>query len=474
MNTQELLSFIQSKEIEMIDLRIVDPAGRQHHVTIPAVEASEELFEEGAAFDGSSIQGFRSIEESDMVMRPVLDTAYVDPFFSVPTLSIQCQVFEPNGTRYDRDPRYIAEKAEAYVNESGIASDAFFGPELEFFIFDDVRFHSGQDSSFYALDSEEAVWNTGKADGPNLAYKVKSKGGYFPVPPTDALQDIRTEMVKELMAAGIRVERHHHEVATAGQCEINTRFDTLTKTADNTMLYKYIVRQVARRNGKVATFMPKPLFGDNGSGMHVHQSLFQDGKPLFYSEDGYAHLSDMARHYIGGILTHASSLLAFSNPSTNSYRRLVPGFEAPVNLVFSKGNRSAAVRVPVANMSPKAARIEFRTPDATANPYLAFAAMLMAGLDGIHRRLEPSELGFGPLDKNIYDLSDEEKANIQAVPHSFSDVLAALEADHEYLLQGGVFSKDFIHNWIDLKRTTEIEPLNQRPHPHEFHMYLDL
>ncbi|EPZ43390.1 type I glutamate--ammonia ligase [Alicyclobacillus acidoterrestris] len=475
MNTQEILDLIQSKHIEMVDFRIVDPAGRQHHVTIPAVEVTDELLEVGAPFDGSSIQGFKGIEESDMVMRPVLDTAYVDPFFNVPTLALQCQVYDPSGVRYDRDPRYIAEKAEQYLIDSGIANTAFFGPELEFFLFDDVRFHSSPESSFYALDSEEAVWNTGSAqNGPNLAYKVKTKGGYFPVPPTDALHDIRTDIVKELMNAGIRVERHHHEVASAGQSEINFRFDTLTKTADNTMLYKYIVRQVARRNGKVATFMPKPLFGDNGSGMHVHQSLFQDGQPLFYDEAGYGKMSDIARHYIAGILYHAPSLLAFSNPSTNSYKRLVPGFEAPVNLVFSKGNRSAAIRVPVAAISPKAARVEFRTPDATANPYLAFAAMLMAGLDGIRRKLDPTELGFGPYDKNIYDLPAEEKEKIQAVPSSLESVLAALEEDHEYLLEGGVFSKDFIRSWIHLKKTTEIEPMSQRPHPYEFHLYLDL
>ncbi|WAH37664.1 type I glutamate--ammonia ligase [Alicyclobacillus dauci] len=475
MNTQDVFDLIKSHQIEMVDLRIVDPAGRQHHVTIPAVEVTDELLEVGTPFDGSSIQGFRSIEDSDMIMRPILDTAYVDPFFSVPTLSLHCQVFDPNGTRYDRDPRYIAEKAESYLKQAGIAETAFFGPELEFFIFDDVRFQSGQESSFYFIDSEEAAWNSGSAqDGPNLAYKVKPKGGYFPVPPTDALHDIRTDMVKELMAAGIRIERHHHEVATAGQSEINFRFDTLTKTADNTMLYKYIVRQVARRHGKVATFMPKPLYGDNGSGMHVHQSLFNGDIPLFYDETGYAHLSDLARHYIAGILLHAPSLLAFSNPSTNSYRRLVPGFEAPVNLVFSKGNRSAAVRVPVANISPKSARIEFRTPDATANPYIAFAAMLMAGIDGIRQQLEPTELGFGPLDKNIYDLPATERAKIRAVPSSFESVLASLEEDHEFLLQGGVFTKDFIQSWIQLKRSTEIEPLNQRPHPHEFHLYLDL
>ncbi|MCL6548216.1 MAG: type I glutamate--ammonia ligase [Alicyclobacillus sp.] len=461
-------------QIEMVDFRIVDVPGRQHHVTIPAVEVDEDMLVDGVAFDGSSIQGFRGIEESDMVMRPVLESAFIDPFMSAPTLALICNVHEPNGARYERDPRYVAEKAEAYLNQSGIATAAYFGPELEFFLFDDVRYDSGPQGAFYSVDSEEAMWNTGRGGEPNLAYKVKNKGGYFPLPPTDTQQDIRTEMVQELMRAGIRVERHHHEVATAGQAEINFRFNTLTKTADTTMLYKYIVRNVARRHGKVATFMPKPIFGDNGSGMHVHQSLFDGDRPLFFEEGRYGNLSDLALHYIGGILVHAPAILAFSNPSTNSYKRLVPGYEAPVNLVFSKGNRSAAVRVPVAAVTPKSARIEFRTPDATANPYLAFAAMLMAGIDGIRRRIDPTELGYGPIDKNIYELSAQEKRAIRSVPGSLEESLAALESDHEFLLEGGVFSKDFIYNWIELKRSTEVQPMHLRPHPYEFHLYLDL
>ncbi|MBX6353966.1 MAG: type I glutamate--ammonia ligase, partial [Thermoflavifilum sp.] len=392
---REVLDLIKSKNIEMVDFRIVDVPGRQHHVTIPAVEVDEDMLVNGIAFDGSSIQGFRSIEESDMVMRPVLESAVVDPFMQAPTLALVCDVYDPYGNRYDRDPRYIAQKAEQYLKDSGIATDAFFGPELEFFLFDDVRFDSTAQGAFYSVDSEEAYWNSGSGEK-NLGYKVRNKGGYFPVPPTDTQQDIRTEIVKELMNAGIRVERHHHEVATAGQAEINFRFNTLTKTADTVMLYKYIVRNVARRYGKVATFMPKPIFGDNGSGMHVHQSLFRDGTPLFYEEGGYANLSQIALHYIAGILYHAPAILAFSNPSTNSYKRLVPGYEAPVNLVFSKGNRSAAIRVPIAAVTPKSARIEFRTPDGTANPYLAFAAMLMAGIDGIKRQLDPTQLGYGP------------------------------------------------------------------------------
>lgn len=474
MNAREVLELMQKNHVEMVDFRIVDVPGRQHHVTVPAVEVDEDMLNNGIAFDGSSIQGFRSIEESDMVMRPVLDSAYLDPFMSVPTLGLMCTVYEPNGNRYERDPRYIAEKAEAFLEASGIAKQAYFGPELEFFLFDDVRYESNSQGAFYSVDSNEAAWNTGRGGEPNLAYKVKNKGGYFPLPPTDTQQDIRTEMVKELMAAGIRVERHHHEVATAGQAEINFRFSTLTHTADIVMLYKYIVRQVAHKNGKVATFMPKPIYGDNGSGMHVHQSLFDGDTPLFYEAGTHGNISDIARYYIGGILHHAPALLAFSNPSTNSYKRLVPGYEAPVNLVYSKGNRSAAIRVPVAAVSPKTARIEFRTPDATANPYLAFAAMLMAGLDGIRNKIDPTEQGYGPVDKNIYELPAEEKSKIRSVPGSFEESLTALEADHEFLLAGGVFTRDFIDAWIDLKKTSEIQPMSLRPHPYEFQMYLDL
>jgi glutamine synthetase len=471
---RDVLDLMAKHNVEMVDFRLVDVPGRQHHVTIPAVEVDEDVLNRGIAFDGSSIQGFRSIEESDMVMRPVLESAYLDPFMSVPTLALICNVYDPYGNRFDRDPRYIAEKAENYLKSSGLATAAYFGPELEFFLFDDVRFDAAPNGAFYALDSNEAMWNTGRNEGPNLAYKIRNKGGYFPVPPTDSQQDIRTEIVKELMAAGIRVERHHHEVATAGQAEINFRFSTLTHTADIVMLYKYIVRQVAHKYGKVATFMPKPIFGDNGSGMHVHQSLFNGDTPLFYEEGRYANLSDTALYYIGGILEHAPAILAFSNPSTNSYKRLVPGYEAPVNLVFSKGNRSAAIRVPVAVVNPKTCRIEFRTPDCTANPYLAFAAMLMAGLDGIRRKLDPTALGYGPIDKNIYELGSAERANIKSVPGSFEESLRALEDDHEFLLEGGVFTKDFIYSWIDLKRSTEIDAINLRPHPYEFQLYLDL
>ncbi|MDI3328180.1 MAG: type I glutamate--ammonia ligase [Alicyclobacillaceae bacterium] len=474
MNVQEVLDLIRNDKIKMVDFRIVDLPGRQHHVTVPASAIDEEVLRRGLAFDGSSIQGFRSIEESDMVMRPDLDTAFIDPFAAVPTLNIMCDVYEPNGVRYERDPRFVAQKAEMYLERTGIATKAFFGPELEFFIFDDVRFDSGQNGAFYSVDSEEGIWNSGRGEGPNLGYKVKNKSGYFPVPPLDSQQDLRSEMVLKLEEAGLPVERHHHEVATAGQAEINFRFATLTKTADNVLLYKYIIRNVARKHGKVATFMPKPLFGDNGSGMHVHQSLFKGDEPLFYKEGNYANLSELALQYIAGILYHAPAILAFSNASTNSYKRLVPGYEAPVNLVFSQANRSAAIRVPVAAVTPKAARIEFRTPDSTSNPYLAFAAMLMAGLDGIQKKMDPRDMGFGPIDKNIYELSPAEREGIRSVPGSLAESLAALEADHEFLLQGGVFTEDFIHTWIEFKRSTEVEQVNIRPHPYEFYLYFDL
>lgn len=474
MTPSDILALIREKNIQMVDFRIIDMPGRQHHLTVPASEVSEETLTNGIAFDGSSIQGFRGIEESDMVMRPDLDTAYVDAFTAAPTLDLVCDIYEPSGVRYNRDPRFIAQKGEAYLRQTGIGTNAYFGPELEFFVFDDVRYASDQAGAFYSIDSNEANWNTGKDEGPNLAYKIKNKGGYFPVQPTDTQHDLRTEMVQELINAGIRVERHHHEVATAGQAEINFRFDSLTNVADTVMLYKYIVRNVARKSGKVATFMPKPLFGDNGSGMHVHQSIFDGDQPLFFEEGAYGNMSKLALSYIAGVLQHAPSILAFTNPSTNSFKRLVPGFEAPINLVFSKGNRSAAVRVPIAAVSPKTARIEFRTPDATSNPYLAFTAMLLAGLDGIKKGLDPAALGYGPLDKNIYELPVDEKRNIKAVPGSLEEVLTALENDHEFLLEGGVFDTDFIKTWIEFKRTTEVQPLSMRPHPYEFQMYLDL
>jgi len=474
MTVQDVLQLIKDKNIEWVDLRFVGLSGKAQHVTMPASEVKEDTFVTGVAFDGSSIPGFRGIEQSDMVMLPIADTAYVDPFTSHPTLIIMCDIYTPEGERYDRDPRGIAQRAEEYLRSTGIGTEAYFGPESEFFIFDDVRFGSAMNGTFYEVDSVEAFWNTGrKEEGGNLGFKVPIKGGYVPVPPTDTLQDIRSEMCRLMIESGMRIDRHHHEVATAGQGEINFRFDTLTKTADNLLKYKYIVHNTARKYGKVATFMPKPLFGDNGSGMHVHQSIFKNGEPLFYKEGGYANMSETALYYIGGILHHAPALIAFTNPSTNSFKRLVPGYEAPVNLVFSKGNRSAAVRIPIAAVSPKAARIEFRTPDSTSNPYLAFSAMLLAGLDGIRNKIDPTKLGYGPIDKNIYELSEEEKKDIRSVPGSLDEALDALEVDHEFLTAGGVFSKDFIENYIAFKRE-EARAVAIRTHPYEFALYFDV
>ncbi|MNH81567.1 Glutamine synthetase [compost metagenome] len=474
MSVQQVLKTIQEKQIEWVDFRFVDLSGRAHHISLPAKEVDEETFVNGVAFDGSSIPGFRGIEESDMVMMPDPGSSFVDPFTAHPTLNILCDIFTPDGNRYERDPRSIAVRAEEYLKKSGVGTAAFFAPESEFFIFDDVRHESSMNRSYYEVNSEEASWNTSRAeDGGNLGFKVPVKGGYVPVAPTDKQQDIRSEMCRLLEEAGLRIERHHHEVATAGQAEINFRFDTLLKTADNLMVYKYIVHNTAQQFGKTATFMPKPLFGDNGSGMHVHQSIFDGDTPLFYEKGGYANLSEMALHYIGGILHHAPALIAFTNPSTNSFKRLVPGYEAPVNLVYSKGNRSAAVRIPVAAVTPKGCRIEFRTPDSTANPYLAFSAMLLAGLDGIKRKINPQEQGYGPYDKNIYDLSDAEKKEIRSVPGSLDEALDALLADTEFLTEGGVFTQDFIDNFVALKRK-EAKAVAMRVHPHEIGLYFDL
>jgi glutamine synthetase len=474
MSVQNILNLIKEKNIEWVDFRFVGLSGRVQHISLPAVEVDEETFVNGVAFDGSSIPGFRGIEQSDMVMMPDTESAFVDPFTAHPTLVIMCNIFTPEGERYDRDPRSIAQKAEEYLQTTGIGTAAYFAPESEFFIFDDVRYETSMNKSFFEVDSEEAAWNSGrKEEGGNLGFKIPVKGGYVPVAPTDTQQDIRSEMCRLLMEAGLRIERHHHEVATAGQGEINFRFDTLTKTGDNLLKYKYIVQNTARQYGKVATFMPKPLFGDNGSGMHVHQSIFNGDTPLFYDKNGYANLSDIALYYIGGILYHAPALIALTNPSTNSFKRLVPGYEAPVNLVFSKGNRSAAIRIPVAAVTPKGCRIEFRTPDSTSNPYLAFAAMLMAGLDGIKKKIDPRALGYGPYDKNIYELSDAEKAEIRSVPGSLDEALDALEADHDFLLEGGVFTKDFIDNYVAFKRE-EAKAVNTRIHPYEYNLYFDL
>jgi glutamine synthetase len=473
MAVEKVLELIKEKNIEFVDFRFISLTGQAHHITLPATEVDADTFVNGVAFDGSSIPGFRGIEESDMVMMPDAESVFVDPFTAHSTLVVMSNIYTPDGERYERDPRSIAQKAEEYLKKTGIGTDAFFAPESEFFIFDDVRYESTMNSSAYFVDSEEAAWNTNrKEEGGNLAFKVRVKGGYVPVAPTDSQQDIRSEMVRLLQETGLRVERHHHEVATAGQAEINFRFDSLTRTADNLMKYKYIVHNVARQYGKVATFMPKPLFGDNGSGMHVHQSIFNNGEPLFYEKGAYANLSKLALNYIGGILYHAPALIAITNPSTNSFKRLVPGYEAPVNLVFSKGNRSAAIRIPVAAVTPKGCRIEFRTPDSTANPYLAFSAMLLAGLDGIKRNIDPTALGYGPFDKNIYELSDEEKKEIRSVPGSLDEALDALEADSDFLTESGVFTKEFIENYVAFKRA-EAKAVSIRVHPHEYSLYFD-
>ena len=455
-----------------MDLKLIDLPGMWQHMTIPATAFDEDSLVSGLGFDGSSIRGFQKINESDMLLKPDADSAFIDPASKAPTLSLICDVADPvTGQAYDRDPRNVARKAEAYLKSTGIADQAFFGPELEFFLFSDVRYGSGPNHTFYSVDSPEAIWNAGREEqGGNLGYKIRHKEGYFPVPPSDSLVDVRNEIVLKLAEVGVPVEIHHHEVATAGQCEIDMRFDTLVKMADNSMKYKHVVRNIARQFGLTAIFMPKPLYGDNGSGMHVHQSLWKNGQPTFYDKSQYAGLSDSARHYIGGLIAHAPALLAFCAPTTNSYKRLVPGFEAPVNLVYSQRNRSACVRIPMYSDNPKAKRIEFRCPDPAANPYLAFAALLMAGLDGIRRGIEPP----APVDADLYELPKEELAKIRTVPGSLQESLAGLEADNAFLLEGGVFTADFVAQYIEYKTVREVQPVNMHPHPYEFHLYGDI
>ncbi|HEX2856465.1 MAG TPA: type I glutamate--ammonia ligase [Propionibacteriaceae bacterium] len=464
----DLLAFVKDEGVEMIDVRFCDLPGVMQHFTVPVGSFGPEVFEDGLAFDGSSITGFQKIHESDMALMPDPTTAYLDPFREAKTLIINFFVHDPlTKEPYSRDPRNIARKAEAYLASTGVGDTAFFAPEAEFYVFDDVRFETKSNGSHYQIDSEAGAWNTGRVEeGGNRGYKVKYKGGYFPVPPVDHFADLRDEIVKTMEVAGLIVERAHHEVGTAGQAEINWRFDTMLKSADNVMKFKYLVKNVAWENGKTATFMPKPIFGDNGSGMHVHSSIWNGGEPLFYDENGYGGLSDLARWYIGGILKHAPSLLAFTNPSVNSYHRLVPGFEAPVNLVYSQRNRSACMRIPITGSNPKAKRVEFRCPDPSSNPYLAFAAMLLAGLDGIQNKIEPP----APIDKDLYELPPDEHAQVAQVPASLDAVIASLEADHEFLLQGDVFTEDLIETWIELKRA-EIDAIRQRPHPYEFDLY---
>ncbi len=466
---KDVISLIKKTGVSFVDVKFVDLFGGWQHFSIPAHKFGEDCFTDGIGFDGSSIRGFQKIHESDMLLFPDPSTAIVDPACKVPTLSIVGNVFDPiTHEPYTRDPRYVAQKAEAYVAGTGIATQTFFGPEVEFYIFDDLRFGQTPNSGFYTIDSEEGIWNSGRNGGsPNLANRPRVKEGYFPVPPTDSQQDLRSIMAQRLMDAGIDVEVQHHEVGGAGQAEIDFRFGTLVNSADTVQLYKYIIRNVAHEYGKVATFMPKPIFQENGSGMHVHQSLWKDGKNLFYDPSGYANLSEMARFYIGGLLRHAPALLAFAAPTTNSFRRLVPGYEAPINLMYSRRNRSACVRIPVYGTSEKAVRLELRMPDPMANPYLAFSAMLMAGIDGIKNRIEPPT----PIDEDLYELEDERKAQIKQTPGSLGEVLTALEEDHAFLTEGDVFTSDLIETYIDYKRVNEVDAIALRPHPYEFHLY---
>ena len=471
-NADELLTYVTDEDVEFIDVRFCDLLGVMQHFTVPTSSFGPAVFEDGLMFDGSSIRGFQAIHESDMELFPDPTSAFLDQFRTDKTLAVNFFIHDPlTGEPYSRDPRNIARKAEAYLQTAGIGDTAYFAPEAEFYVFDDVRFETKANEGYYHIDSIAGAWNTGRVEeAGNKGYKVRYKGGYFPVPPVDHFADLRALMSKNLEASGLIVERQHHEVGTAGQAEINFRFDSLLRTADNLMKFKYIVKSTAWAMGKSATFMPKPIFGDNGSGMHCHQSLWADGAPLFYDEAGYAGLSDMARYYIGGILSHAPSLLAFTNPTVNSYHRLVPGFEAPVNLVYSQRNRSACIRIPITGTSPQAKRIEFRCPDPSANPYLAFAAMLLAGLDGVRNKIEPAL----PIDKDLYELPPDEHADVATVPATLGAVIDSLEADHDFLLEGDVFTPDLIETWIDLKRTTEIEPVALRPHPHEFELYYDI
>ncbi len=466
---QNVLAFIKANKIQFIDFKFMDFPGQWQHFTVPVSQFSADSFEDGFGFDGSSIRGWKAINESDMLIIPDASTMFLDPFIKAPTISLICDVFEPaTKEKYSRCPRNIAQKADAYLKSTGLADTAYFGPEAEFFVFDDVRFDSGPNFSFYSVDSVEGKWNSGREENPNLGYKPRFKEGYFPVPPTDQLMDLRNDMVLNLENLGIEVEAQHHEVASGGQCEIDMKFKPLLTAADQLLMFKYVVKNTAKQNGKTVTYMPKPIFGDNGSGMHVHTSLWLKGKPLF-AGGGYAGLSEMALYFIGGLLRHAPALLAITNPTTNSYKRLVPGYEAPVNLAYSSNNRSASIRIPFGN-SPKAKRVEFRCPDPAANPYLAFSAILMAGLDGIQNRIDPGE----PLDKDIYDMSPEELKDVPSTPESLGHALKALAADHEFLLKGDVFTEDVINTWIKYKTEKEIKPAALRPTPFEFEQYFDV
>ncbi len=470
MTPQEVLDLAKANNAEMVDIKFLDLPGTWQHCTYPISELTESVFKEGWGFDGSSIRGWKAIHASDMLIIPDPTTAIMDPFTRYPTLSMVAYIYDPiTMEAYERDPRNIARKAEEYLKSTGIGDTAYFGPEAEFFVFDDIRYQSDQSGAFYQVDSVEAQWNTGRDEGPNLGHKPRYKEGYFPVAPTDSMVDLRGEMVMEMQNCGIHIEAHHHEVATGGQGEIDMRFSPMKEMADKLMLFKYIIKNVASRNGKTVTFMPKPVWNDNGSGMHVHQSIWKNGKPLF-AGDGYAGISEMGLHYIGGILKHSKALAAIVAPTTNSYKRLIPGFEAPVNLAYSSRNRSAAIRIPTYSPSPKAKRIEVRYPDPSCNAYLAFSAMLLAGLDGIQNKIDPGD----PLDKDIYGLTPEELAEVPSLPATLEEALDALEADHDFLLKGDVFTQDVVDTWISYKREREVDALRQRPHPYEFTMYYDV
>ncbi|TVQ27248.1 MAG: type I glutamate--ammonia ligase [Spirochaetaceae bacterium] len=467
---KDILNLIEQENVQVVDLRFMDFPGLWQHFSVPAHEISEDSFTEGLGFDGSSIRGWQAINESDMIMKPVISSAFIDPFMAAKTLVMTCDISDPiSGEDYSRDPRSVCRKAENYLKSTGLGDTIYFGPEAEFFVFDDIRFDQNEHSGYYFVDSVEGRWNTGRDEKPNLGYKPRYKEGYFPCPPTDSLQDMRSEMMLILEALGVSIEAQHHEVATGGQCEIDMRFAPMVEMADNLLKYKYVIKNVARRHNKTVTFMPKPLWNDNGSGMHVHMSIWKDGKNQFYG-DGYAGLSETALYAIGGLLKHAPAVLAFSNPTTNSYKRLVPGFEAPVNLAYSSRNRSAAVRIPMYSKSEKAKRFEFRCPDPSGNAYLTFSAMLMAAIDGIQNKIDPGQ----PLDKNIYDLPAAEAAKVPKTPGSLREALAHLEADHEFLLKGDVFTKDVVETWIEYKLENEVMQIDTRPHPYEFALYSDI
>jgi glutamine synthetase len=474
MTPKDVIKLAKEKGTKIVDLRFIDLPGTWQHFSISVGELSEDLFSDGIGFDGSSIRGFQTINESDMLLFPDPTTATIDPFTEHPTLVLICDVKDPvTGANYTRDPRFVAKKAEEYVKKTGLADTVYIGPELEFFILDDVRFDQSYNYGFYYLDSEAAFWNSGREgtpEKPNLGHRPRYKQGYFPVAPDDHMQDIRSAMLLALESVGVRIEVHHHEVATGGQTEIDMRFDTLTRMADKVLWYKYCTKNVARKYGKTVTFMPKPIFQDNGSGMHTHQSLWKGEKNIFYEKGGYADLSQTCLYYIGGILKHAPALCALIAPTTNSYRRLVPGYEAPINLAYSQRNRSAAVRIPMYSKAERAKRIEFRTPDPTCNPYLSFAACVMAGLDGVANKIDPGN----PMDKDLYELPPEEAAEIKQLPGSLNEVLDALEADHAFLLKGDVFTRDLIETWIEYKRKNEVDPIRLRPHPWEFALYFNI